>query len=310
MSDHGSEPYAIPDVEKREGRTIWGALVAVLAATVLLAGLLTALSGDDDKEEIDSRALLSGAPDALREAGSARMTMKMSFGGGGFNMELGGEGLVDFATGAGTFTMNVMGQQIEMRTDGETMWMKLPDMGPGSPITAPWIGMPAEQFESGQLGVGGMDSAAGMLDALRGIGSEPEVVGAEEIDGLEVTHYHAVVDLQKAIAAAPEATRAQAEAALEQLTSAGATDMPVDVWITDDGLPVRQVMTWAPKGVAGMPEGMSMEVRIDYGDFGTSVDVEPPPADQVQTIDPTQLQQLLGGVVTESGEMTAEPVPA
>lgn len=302
MSDHGADPYATPEHEQRENRTIWGAVVAILAATVLLAGVLSALTGND--EEVDSLALLSAAPDTLREAGSARMTLQMTVGSEGFNMKMGGEGVVEFATGAGTFTMDLMGQQIEIRTDGKTMWMKLPDMGPASPITAEWIGTPADQFQSGQLGTAGMESATGMLDALRGIGSEPERIGTEEINGLEVMHYRAVVNLEKAIAAAPEATRAQAAASLQQLTSAGANEMPVDVWITDGGLPVRQVMTWEPKGVAGMPEGMSMETRVDFSDFGAPVVVEPPPADQVQMVDPMQLQELMSGVSTVSGEET------
>ena len=290
MSDHGSDPYSSPEPRKEKG-VVWGAIVAVLAATVLLAGLLTVLTNDDDEVAVDPVALLSSAPDSLADAGSARMAMVMSFSGEGFDMSMKGDGIVDFASGAGTFTMSVMGQPFEIRTDGTTMWMNPPDMGVGSPITADWIAVPADQFQpNGQLG-GGIDSATGMLDALRGIGGEPEVVGTEDIDGTEATHYRAVVDLADAIAAAPEASRARAEAALQQLESLGATTMPVDVWITDGGLPLRQIITWTGE-MAG--QTLTMEVRVDFSDFGTDVVVEPPPADQVQTVDPAQLQQLFG----------------
>lgn len=295
MSAAGQDPYSSPEPQKERG-VVWTAVVAVLAATVLLAGLLSVLTNDDvEAVSGDPIALLSAAPDSLAEAGSARMKLTMKFGGGGFSMEMGGEGLVDFDSGAGTFTMSVMGQSFEIRTDGETMWMNPPDMGVGSPFTGEWLAMPAEQFQSnGQIG-GGMDSATGMLDALRGVGGEPEVVGTEEIDGVEATHYRAVIDLADAIAAAPEANRARAEAALQQFKTLGATDMPVDVWITDAGLPLRQIVTWSGD-MAG--QQMSMEMRIDFSDFGTPVVVEPPPADQVQTVDPAQLQQIFGGQQT------------
>ena len=290
MSASHHDPYSSPEPQRERG-VVWTAVVAVLVATVLLAGVLSALTNDDEAVAGDPIALLSAAPDSLAEAGSARMKMTMSFGGGGFDVAMGGEGLVDFVSGAGTFAMEVMGQSFEMRTDGETMWMNLPDMGQGSSITSEWIAAPAEQFQPNGV-AGGMDSATGMLDALRGVGGEPEVVGTEEIDGMEATHYRAVISVEDAIAAAPEANRARAEAALQQFEAMGANDMPVDVWLTESGLPLRQIVTWAGE-VAG--QEMSMEMRVDFSDFGIAVEVEPPPADQVQTVDPAQLQQLLGG---------------
>lgn len=47
-----------------------------------------------------------------------------------------------------------------------------------------------------------------------------------------------------------------------------------------------------------------METRVDFSDFGAPVVVEPPPADQVQMVDPMQLQELMSGVSTVSGEET------
>lgn len=296
MPDRGVDPYASPEPRKQRGAGL-GVVVGVLSVTVLLAGILTVLT-DDGGGDADPVALLSAAPDAVREAGSARMSMTMSFAGEGFNVEMAGTGVVDFETGAGTFEMNVLGQTIEMRTDGETVWMHLPDPIPGSPITAPWIAVPADQLQSSPQAGAGIDSATGMLDALRGIGGDVEEVGGDVIDGVEVTHYHVVVDLRDAIAAAPEVSRARAEAALQQFSQLGATEMPIDVWITDGGLPIRQIMRWAPEGVAGVPDGFEMEMRVDLSDFGTPVEVEAPPADQVQTIDPMQLQQIFGGTPT------------
>jgi hypothetical protein len=112
---------------------------------------------------------------------------------------------------------------------------------------------------------------------------------------VSTTHYNVVVRLADAIAAAPESQRAQAKEALDQLDQLGASEMPVDVWITDDGIPVRQVMTFdGASGVSALA-GLKMKVTVDLSDFGAPVKVDIPPADQVQQIDPAQLGSLFGG---------------
>jgi hypothetical protein len=186
-----------------------------------------------------------------------------------------------------------------MRTDGTTMWMRMPVAGSGElpGVTKEWLAMPASGLQpNAQLGFGSVDSAAGFLEAFRGIGGEVEEIGPDVVNGVEVTHYRAVFSLRDAIAAVPEDQRKRAEEALEQFEQLGASEMPTDVWLSDDGLPIRTVMRFDMGDSASFPfEGFSMEMTYELSDFGVPVEVVPPPADQVQEIDPAQLQELMTG---------------
>jgi hypothetical protein len=222
--------------------------------------------------------------------------MSMSMKASGISIDVRGDGVTEFATGKGSFKMSILGVDLEMVSDGTTTYIHVPDGGKLPGATKPWVSVPNDAMKAGGS-FSGLQSATGMLDALRGIGGTIRTIGDEEVNGVSTTHYSVVVRLADAIAAAPEAQRAQAQAALQQLDQLGASEMPVDVWITDDGIPVRQVMTFDGNGVAALA-GLEMKVTVDLSHFGEPVTVDVPPADQVQAIDPTELGSLFGGINT------------
>jgi hypothetical protein len=123
-----------------------------------------------------------------------------------------------------------------------------------------------------------------MLQSLRGAGSVREV-GEEDIDGTPTTHYHAEIDLQKAIEKVPAKYRAIASEGMKMLGNS----FPVDVWIDHDGLPRRFAIDIEIPGGQG-----SVKESIDYSDFGAPVTVEAPPAAQVQSM--ADFQRVAGGV--------------
>lgn len=84
-----------------------------------------------------------------------------------------------------------------------------------------------------------------------GASGDFEVVGQETVEGVDATHYRL--------------TGADAQLA-EGLTS-------VDVWVGDDDLPV--------KAEVGVADPTPSTVSIVYSDWGTPVDIQPPPADQI-----------------------------
>lgn len=296
MSDAPTELEPIPEPPSKR-RSPLPFVLGIVAVLVLLVGVVIVASDDDDGGGGGRPLeLLSSAPDAARAAGSARMRMAVSTSGGSIDMEIGGEGLVDFETGAGSLEMSMMGFDVTVLSDGETVWMQLPT---GEVEGASWVAMPADAVEGQQLG--GIDSATGMLEALRGIGAEEiEDLGEEEVNGVDARHYSTVVDLAAAIENTPETSRDETRAALEQFEALGEVRIPIDVWITDDGLPARTVIAFSPDaGSSGMPELMGdfdLSFRIDLFDFGTPVDIEPPDPSDVRVIDdPAEIQELLGG---------------
>lgn len=292
-----SEPYATPEAaEPTTSRRPIALVLAVVAALLLVVGIVVAATGKDDSTTTkDPLALLTAAPDAVHDAGSAHIAMSMTMKAAGMDIAIEGSGATEFATRRGTFRMSFLGIDIEMVTDGSTLYAHVPDGGTLPGTTKPWVSVPAASVQ-GQASFGSAESATGFLDALRGVGAgDIEEVGTEEVNGVKATHFHTTVDLKDAIAAAPESQRAEAEQGLQSLEQLGATEMPIDVWITKDGLPVRQVMTFDAKGAGVMPS-MSMRIAVDLTDFGAPVEVTIPPADQVQQLtDPTELGQLFGG---------------
>jgi len=275
---------------KKTRRTLPIVLGGIAVAALLVIGVAAAIGGDDDAKVKDPVALLTGAPDAVRDRGSARIKATMAIQVAGRDVDMTMDGVTEFASNKGTITMSMMGQTIDMVSDGTTMYMHLPAMmrGVGS---AEWVAFPVTAGAAGTF-----DSATGVLDALRGVGADVQEVGTEEVNGVDATHYRATVDLQRALDAAPESQRERARTALGQL---GTSDVPIDVWLSSDGLPVRQVITFDAPAGGGLLGGMSMKMTIDFTDWGTPVDVQVPPADQVQRVDdPSKLGQLFGGAGT------------
>jgi hypothetical protein len=122
------------------------------------------------------------------------------------------------------------------------------------------------------LGQAGANPAE-ILGLLRASGEVTEV-GQDVIDGTDVTHYRANIDLQKALT-----TKGVPAEVVQRLLDAGApSTLPVDVWIGDDGLP-RQVTAAYELPAGGATAKAALTLKLT--DWGTPVSVQTPPADQV-----------------------------
>jgi hypothetical protein len=96
--------------------------------------------------------------------------------------------------------------------------------------------------------------------------------GQQVIDGVQTTHYHAEVDLQRLLSTLPSSV-------LERLTQG--EGIPVDVWI-DAQHRVRRVLESI---TLGAPNGPLLQetATTDITDYGRQPRPTPPPADQVTT---------------------------
>ena len=99
------------------------------------------------------------------------------------------------------------------------------------------------------------------------------------------THYRGTVDLRKALEQIPAESREGFERVLELV---GQTRMPFEVWIDDDGL-ARRMKYEQPLPAGQGSQDASMGLTMEMYDFGTEIDVEPPPANEV-----IDLQELIG----------------
>lgn len=269
------------------------------AGLLLVVGVVAVIAGRDTASA-DPVKLLGAAPDAVRDAGSARMTMTMTMDMKGqavpaMSMSMTAEGLIDFTSRAGSFSMDGFGQHFEMLTDGTTFWMQMPSLATaGHPELADkWIATPLPTDAGASGGLFGPGEATSFLDVLRGVGGTIVDLGAEAVNGVDAHHYAVAIDLDKAMASLPPDEKARAE---QGLAVFGVDRLlPVDVWITDAGLPVRTVFDVGRE--PGSP--LSFHIQMDLADFGTPVHITAPPADQVIDMnDPSQLTALIAGVTS------------
>ncbi|HYD10773.1 MAG TPA: hypothetical protein VEA78_11790 [Acidimicrobiales bacterium] len=279
-----NEHVHVADLVVEEERQQSVFLLPILAAALILAliGVIGVATKGDAKVD-DPLALLGAAPAALEDAGSARMTMSFTFDGGGIDMSFDAQGAMEFATGATVFTMELFGETMEMRTDGETLWMRMPPSAQVPGVEGEWIAMPFDELTGGAAlrqqvpGLGGTS----YFDALLGVNDDIEDLGAETVNGVETRHYAFTVDITAATEQLPADQRAEMEAAFADMGS-DLTAVPVEAWLSDDGVPVRQVIT-----VDVDEDGMvgTMRMQMDLSDFGVEVDVRPPPAEDIISFD-------------------------
>jgi hypothetical protein len=121
------------------------------------------------------------------------------------------------------------------------------------------------------------------LTYLQATSSSIENLGSEQVGGVSTTHYHAVVEWDKAeqlmVARAPAAEKAAVRSTYEALKAqTGITSYPVDAWVDGNGL-VRQMHMSIPVPTTGS-ESIDMTIRMS--DFGAPVHVSAPPARLVE----------------------------
>lgn len=258
----------------------------------------TATGGGTEAIDIDALAATVDAMEAQKTVKidftfsfkglSADAEDAMSMMGGSMNMK--GHAEVDAANDQEYMLMEMpLVGEMEMVQDGDTVYMKSSMLTGLMGSDKEWVKLDATDMGDSGMGgsLSGSNDPTAMFEALRGVSSGIETVGTETIDGVETTHYRATIDLQKAIAAAPEDQQAEMKASLSEL---GMAEMPVDVWVDGDGLARRMTLSFDFAAMSGMgsdPEtekmfkGASMEMSMDMYDYGQPVNIQIPPANQV-----------------------------
>lgn len=284
-----------------------------LAAALVAPLLVVAACGDDDRTVeatggAEALARLQAAPDAVAEAGTARLAMTMT-------MTVEGEEIVIRADGAYaddrlmlTMDFAAMFEAIEGEVpampgmdepmtyvlDGTTTYIKAPMLAMLTG-TDGWLSVSPEDFGGDtdllDLSMGTNDPTK-ILSALRGVSDEFERVGEETVRGVDTTRYRVVIDLDKAVEAMPEDARASYR---QEMAELGITDMPLDVWIADDGLVYRLSLdllemagdALSDEDMDGLEAG---EMVFELYDYGADIDIELPDPSEV-----TPFVDVMGG---------------
>ena len=154
-----------------------------------------------------------------------------------------------------------------------------------------WVSTPSEGEDvADDFGTSAPNDPAQYLDSLSDAEGEVENLGTEDLRGTQVTHYRVLVDSDY-LADLSEEERAELEAQGPLPTG----EFPLEVWIDDERTIHRFLMTIDGESVTeesleGTEAFGSMTMQFDFFDFGGSVEIEAPPADQV-----TDMESLEGG---------------
>ena len=201
--------------------------IGLLVATPLLLVAACADEGDTGGVQVKTGdaalSTLRGAPEAAAEAGTARfeMVMETAMLGEAFEIVATGAYDADAAQMGMSMDMGALFEQLaqtsgeslsgsfgdgamEMVVDGDTFYIRSPlfEMLTGA---SDWLSMSPDELAAGGGGLGiGSSDPTSLLESLRGVAGDPEVVGQEEVRGVETTHYRATMSLAEALEEAPE----------------------------------------------------------------------------------------------------------
>jgi hypothetical protein len=275
----------------------------VVSVALVVAGVISAVAvgGTTKKAGAQQVATITAAPDNVAAAGTVVIKYHFKFAGNSRTVEFDGEEQNDFLNhnSVGHITPPGGLAKFNFVTDGNTMYVGLNRGSDATGEPAWWrIDIADGVLPDGSEG----ESAVGLPDGtnylayLRHLSTDVSDEGDTSIDGVAVHHYRAKLDLAKMLA--DQGLDSQQDQ-LQQLTEQGIQfETSMDVFIDDNGLPRRVSLNMSA-------EGFSFEIRLDFVDYGTPVDVVAPPEEQVartQTIDSTE--QLLA-VGQEIGQLLA-----
>jgi hypothetical protein len=282
------------------------ALTALVGAVAVLGGCGGA--GALQPVTVDE---LTEAASASAEAPSGRfdLSLEMTYAGLGMPFRFTGQGAYDTEADRAAFTLDMsalaklLGSfgaggsggpdlspdawQIEAIQDGAVVYLRFPAIAEQLPAGKTWVRVDAqESAKAAGLDLSDLEQFTGedprtLLDFLEGVSGEIETVGSEELRGVTTTHYRATIDLRNYERLVPPGERKAIRAMLGDLVEqAGLTEMPVDVWLDDDGY-VRKVYLSFAASPAGPAGALEASVVLELYDYGADVAIVPPPAADV-----------------------------
>ena len=264
-------------------------VVAIAVAAVLF------LSGGKNTVPVST---VAKAAEATTSAGGFKLTVDGRFHILGRDVPMKGSGTVDPAARRGHLTFDSVGPlgpgagggKIEQVFEGDVIYMRTPAVAKQFGLKKEWLRVDLQSagralgVDPTQFGQLGSNDPRQMLDQIRSVSGEVEKLGTEKVRGVDTTRYKAEVDLRKYPDRLPEGQREQARVAVERIVDmTGSPTYPMTLWIDDDEL-VRRVRTEYEFEARGQEQKSSFSLTMEFFDFGTAVDVKPPPAKDVQDL--------------------------
>ena len=200
---------------------------------------------------------------AMRDAGSFRFTTTSDSAGQAQEMT----GEARFGDGGVEMKASSTGAQaMDLILVGQAMYMKSPALGTGDKWLKIDLSDPSSLFGM----IGKATDPEVMFKAMESP-KKLELVGGEEVDGVETNHYRITMDPTSYLKAM-DFPAAMADMLPKELVT--------DMWVDADNLPRKFAQTVEVKAANGGPTTTG-NTEGTYSDFGTDVEIEAPPASEV-----------------------------
>jgi hypothetical protein len=244
-----------------------------------------ARTGEATKGRMEGTISITGVPDVPggdfvmpfsgafdNEAGNFSFTLDMSF----MASQAGEEVPPEMA--------GLLGE-MEMRTIGDTSYIRFPFFSLFLGTDTEWIATPVEEGMDAAGGFGGATpgNPGDFLEAFEEADGTVEELGRETIRGVDTTHYLVIFDMEDLLANATPEERA----AIEGQGPLPIDRLPMDLWVSDDGLIYKYVIEMDGTTL-DLPEDEAFESMImdfEMYDYGEDIVIEAPPADEVTDMD-------------------------
>jgi hypothetical protein len=268
-------------------------LVCVVAAAALMLGAC----GNSEAFSLTKPAGLLAAVDNTTKSKTSKVDLNLSMdlkvGNQSQHIAMTGTGAIDYQNNKGQLTLSVPASDlvpamnVEEIVDGTIAYVKVTDGNGKSVSSKPWtkVDLADRAGQTGFDGLGAQQSnPAQYLDMLRGGADNMTKVGTETLRGTKTTHYTMQVDFAKAA----QASSGDQKKSFEKLAEIYKKPVPVEVWVDGKGVLRKLVITldMSSLGDSFAQLGLSGTTRVEEElyDFGTPVNVEAPPADQVLAV--------------------------
>lgn len=236
---------------------------------------------------------ITNALEKTNDSGSARLSMTMEMAGGSQDLTTTARGGMEFDTRRARMSavLQFAGRGGKMPPsavviDGSVAYLEARARDgalPGRPGNKPWLKLPNPPLGAIPGTPFDVPDPGLPLALLAGLSDEVSEVGPAD-DGA-TTHYTGRVDIDDAIANAPDGWRSALRVRKRGLAQ---TVLDVHLWLDAEGY-LRRVDIATKLQPGAVPEGFrlatSVRTRIELSDFGSDVDVRPPPPSQVLSPD-------------------------
>jgi hypothetical protein len=175
--------------------------------------------------------------------------------------------------------------EMEVRVVDGVSYIRFPFFALLFGAETPWISAPAEEGAdlTSDFTFAQPDNPAEILEQLEDADAEVTEVGRETVNGVDTTHYFVVFDTSTVYAEATAEERAE----LEESGYFPEGELPIDLWISDDGVVVRYVMD-IDGALMPSPDGDEFErmlMTFDLLDVNQPVDIVAPDPSEVTDIE-------------------------